>query len=207
MSPSDDIRDDMRNSVRKSVISIETIHHDGGPRAAVPLRIGSIAAVIANPFAGRYEPDLLPFMELLKPLATQMSHDLLAALQVAPAGIEVFGKGAIVGTVGELEHAALWHACGHGMRAMLGAKGFVTSGKMMGALGARLQVPLVYVNSTWVRSHFNTIEVSVSDAPKPRELVFILAMGTGGRLHARVGGMTRARADAGEVPKGRALRV
>ena len=190
--------------VRKSVISIETIHHDGGPRAAVPLRVGTVATVIANPFAGRYEPDLMPFMEQLKPLATSMSADLLAAMSAEPKDIEVFGKGAIVGTDGELEHAALWHACGHGMRAMLGATGFVTSGKMMGALGARLQVPLVYVNSTWVRSHFNNVEVTVYDAPKPRELVFILAMGTGGRLHARVGGITRAEADAGAVPKGQA---
>lgn len=188
--------------IRKSVISVETLHHDGGPRAATPLRLGTVATVIGNPFAGRYEPDLLPFMESLKPLATQMSLDLLEAMNAAPKDIEVFGKGAIVGTDGELEHAALWHACGHGMREVLGAKGFVTSGKMMGTLGARLQIPLTYVNSHWVRSHFNTVEVTIYDAPKPRELVFILAMGTGGRLHARVGGITREQADAGVVPKG-----
>ena len=193
---------DILNSVRKSVITVETVHHDGGPRAAKPLRIGTVATVIANPHAGHYEADLLPFMEALKPLATQMSKDLLAAMSATPKDIEVFGKGAIVGTDGELEHAALWHACGHGMREVLGAKGFVTSGKMMGALGARLQIPLTYVNSHWVRSHFNTAEVTIYDAPKPGELVFILAMGTGGRLHARVGGITRAQADAGEVPKG-----
>ena len=186
--------------IRKSVISVETIHHDGGPRAAVPLRIGTVATVMTNPFAGRYEPDLLPFMESLKPLATIMSQDLLAALNAEPKDIEVFGKGAIVGSDGELEHAAMWHACGHGMRQLLGARGFVTSGKMMGALGARLQVPLTYVNSHWVRSHFNTVEVTIYDAPKPRELVFILAMGTGGRLHARLGGVTRAQAEAGEMP-------
>lgn len=191
------------HDIRKTVISVETLHRDGGPRAERPLRLAVAAAVMTNPFAGRYEADLIPFMDSLKPLAVQLSQNLLEALGVQPRDIEAFGKGSIVGTAGELEHAATWHAPGGaGIKQVLGAKGFVSAGKMMGALGARLQIPLVYVNSPWVRSHFNTTELTIYDAPKPDELVFALAVATGARLHARLGGVTPAEAEAGAVPKG-----
>lgn len=190
------------HDIRKTFLAIETIHHDGGPVAAKPLRIAVAAAVMANPFAGRYEPDLEAFQASLKPLAMNLTHQMLAALAVQPSEIEVFGKGSMVGTDGELEHAATWHAPGGGgMKEVLGAKGFVTAGKIVGVLGSRLQIPLVYVQSPWVRSHYNTTELCIHDAPKPRELVFALAVGTGGRVHARLGGLTRAQAEAGETPK------
>jgi amino acid synthesis protein len=188
--------------IRKTVITTETIHHDGGAPPAQPLRLAVAAAVMANPFAGRPGADLMEFQDALKPLAVELSQQLLDALRVEPTAIEVFGKGSIVGTDGELEHAAAWHAPGGaGIKQVLNARGFVSAGKMMGVLGARLQIPLVYINSPWVRSHFNSIELSIYDAPKPRELVFALAVGTGGRIHARLGGVTPAQAEAGEAPR------
>jgi hypothetical protein len=192
----------MHYQIRKTVVSVETTHHDGGPPPEKPLRIVVAAAVVANPFAGRYEADLMPFMNGLKPLSMELTRQALEALGASPAEIQVFGKGGIVGTDGELEHAAMWHAPGGGgMKDVLGAKGWVAGGKMVGAVGARLQIPLVYVESQWVRSHYNTIEIGIHDAPRPRELVFALAMGTGGRIHARLGGLTPTEAAAGNIPK------
>ena len=188
-------------AIRKQVTTVETIFHDGGSPAAQPLRLAVAAAVIANPYAGLYHDDLLAFQNDLRPLALALSHGLLDALSVEAGDVQVFGKGAMVGVDGEIEHAAAWHQPGGAsLKEVLGVRGFVSAGQMMGTLGARLQIPLVYVNSPWVRSHFNSIELSIADAPKPREIVFALAMGTGGRIHARLGGLTAARAEAGEGP-------
>lgn len=188
--------------VRKTIVVIETVHHDGGPPVDPPRVKGAIAAVLTNPYAGRFEPDLMPWMTALTPLAESMSKQLLAALQVGPQAIKAFGKGAIVGVEGEIEHAAIWHAPGgQGMKKVLGARGFVTAGQMMGTIGAHLHIPLVYVNSPWVRSHFDAIDLMISDAPKPREIVFALAMSTGGRVHSRLGGVTAEQAELGEGPK------
>jgi hypothetical protein len=191
----------MRHEIRKSVIYRETIHHDGGTPVADPLQIAVSAVVMGNPFAGRHEADLMPFMNSLKPLAVELSHRLLELLGGDKEAIQVFGKGSMVGTDGELEHAAMWHAPGGaGLKEVLGARGFVSAGKMMATLGSRLQIPLIYKNSPWVRSHYNTTELCIHDAPKPRELVFALAMGTGGRVHARLQGLTREQAEAGAGP-------
>ena len=194
----------MNHDIRKSVLTIETQHHDGGPLAAKPLRIAIAGVVMRNPFAGQAHAEqaaLMSFMESLQPLAVGMTQQMMAALGVGPEGIEAFGKGSIVGSDGELEHAAMWHAPGGaGLKKALGAKGFVGAGKLMGTLGARLQIPLVYKNSPWVRSHFNTCELTIQDAPKPTELVFALAVSTGARVHARLGGLTAAQAEAGQGP-------
>ncbi len=177
--------------VRKFLTVVEEIFHEGGPRATVPLRRGSIAAVIRNPYAGRYEPDILPMMEALKPLGLAMARRLVAALGGEAGAIEGYGKGIIVGGRGEIEHGALWHAPGgYGMREVLGgAKAIVVSTKKVGGPGARLDVPLAHVNASYVRSHFDAMEVGVPDAPHGDEIVVILAMATGPRIHARVGGL------------------
>ena len=191
----------MEHRIRKSFLCQETIHHDGGTPVDPPLQIAVAAVVMDNPFAGRHEVDLMPFMNSLKPLAVTLSNRLLEALGTARGDIQVFGKGSMVGTDGELEHAAMWHAPGGaGIKEVLGAKGFVSAGKMIATLGSRLQIPLIYVNSPWVRSHYNTTELCIHDAPKPRELVFALAMGTGSRVHARLQGLTREQAEAGQGP-------
>jgi hypothetical protein len=177
--------------IRKTVVTVEEIWHEGGPRATTPLRIGLAAAVVRNPYAGRYVEDLMPFMADLRGLGQDLARRLLAALGGDTSRIEAYGKGAIVGTAGELEHGALWHEPGGwSMREVLGGtKAIVPANKMVGAAGTRMMVPLGHVNAAYVRSHFLTIEMGVSDAPRPDEIVYGLAMATAGRIHARAGGL------------------
>ena len=223
--------------IRRVFTQVEDIHHEGGPRAAQPLRRGAIAAVLTNPYAGRYESDILPMMEALNPVGLDMARRLLAALAVPAEAIQGYGKGAIIGAAGELEHGALWHVPGgYAMRELLGWKGdaaayakgissggldarraapegvepprgaapaqpgpggrqlgnalaIVPSTKKVGPPGATLDVPLTHINASYVRSHFDAIEVRVPGAPRPDELVLILAMSCGARVHARVGGL------------------
>ena len=107
--------------VRKRVTIVEEIFHEGGPIAGKPLKRGAALAVIRNPFAGRYVEDIAPFMKDLEPLGVAMARDLVAALGGDPKAVEGYGKGAIVGAAGELEHGALWHVPGgYAMRAILG---------------------------------------------------------------------------------------
>ena len=177
--------------VRKFLVSVEEIHHEGGPPAKTPQRRGAVLAVIENPYAGAYHENIQPFMEDLKPLGLEMARKLLAALGGDPKSIEGYGKGAIVGAAGELEHAALWHAPGgYSMREVLGgAKAIVPSTKKVGGPGARLDVPVTHINASYVRSHFDAMEIGINDAPRRDELVLVLVMTTGGRVHARAGGL------------------
>ena len=177
--------------IRKFVTLVEEIFHEGGPVAAKPLKQGCCLAVIRNPYAGRYVQDILPLMEDLKPLGLEMSKRLVAAIGVSPKQIEGYGKGAIVGEAGELEHGALWHAPGgYAMREVLGgAKAIVPSTKKVGGPGARLDVPITHVNASYVRSHFSAIEVGLADAPRADEILLVLAMTTGPRVHDRAGGL------------------
>ena len=198
--------------IRRIFTHVEQIQHEFGPVAQTPLLRGAIAAVLTNPFAGRYEPDILPMMDELQPVGLEMAQRLRAAMGVPADRIEGYGKGAIVGAAGELEHGALWHVPGgYAMRELLGWKGdrnayakgqaeektgqpgnalsIVPSTKKVGGPGAALDVPLTHVNASYVRSHFDAIEVRVPGAPLPDEIVFILAMSTGPRIHARVGGL------------------
>jgi hypothetical protein len=177
--------------VRKFVTSVEEIWHEGGPVAATPLKMGAIAAVLRNPYAGKYVQDIMPMMDALKPFGLEMSRRLIAALGGEPKKIEGFGKGAIVGEAGELEHGALWHVPGgYAMRELLGdAKAIVPSTKKVGAPGARLDIPVTHINASYVRGHFNAMEVGVADAPRALEIVLILVMTTGARVHDRAGGL------------------
>lgn len=177
--------------LRKILTAVEEIRHEGGAAAAAPPRRGAVCAVIRNPYAGRYEPDILPMMEALKPLGLEMARRLLQALGGDPKAIEGYGKGAIVGSAGEIEHGALWHVPGgYAMRELLGgAKAIVPSSKKVAGPGARLDLPVTHINAAYVRSHFDAVEVGVPDAPRRDELVLALVMTTGPRVHARVGGL------------------
>ena len=177
--------------VRKTLLTVEEIFHEGGPSPARPLRRAAALAVIHNPFAGRYVEDIAGFMDDLKPLGLDMSKSLIAALGHDPKAIEGFGKGAIVGSAGELEHGALWHVPGgYAMRQLLGdAKAIVASTKKVGGPGTRLDVPITHINASYVRSHFDAMEVGITDAPRADEIVLVLVMTTGPRIHARVGGL------------------
>lgn len=178
--------------IRKRSLSIETTYHEGGPVADTPLKLAAACAVIRNPYAGRYEPDLLPFMAELRQLGTLLAQELVDTLG-GKDKIEVYSKAAIVGVNGEMEHGAVWHeAGGWAMRAVLGEpKAIVPAAKAVAATGYRLMVPLHYIHAAYVRSHFNSMEVGIQDAPRPDEILFALIMGTGGRVHARLGGLTK----------------
>ena len=200
--------------LRRVFSHVEDIHHEFGPPAAIPLRRGAIAAVLTNPFAGRYEPNILPLMDALGEVGLHLARRLLAAMEVCGGRIESYGKGAIVGAAGELEHGALWHVPGgYAMRELLGWKAnqvgveskldhaniqagnalaIVPSTKKVGGPGTTLDVPLTHINASYVRSHFDAIEVRVPGAPLAEDLVVILAMTTGPRVHARVGGLRAA---------------
>jgi hypothetical protein len=213
-------------TIRRIVTHVEDIHHEFGPPASQPLRRGAIAAVLANPFAGRYVDEIVPMMDALQPVGIDMAQRLRAAMDVPVERIESYGKGAIVGAAGELEHGALWHVPGgYAMRELLGWKGdrnayaqgkasaaprstnradepregqpgnalaIVPSTKKVGGPGAALDVPLTHINAAYVRSHFDAMEVRVPGAPAADEIVFILVMSTGARVHARVGGLKAA---------------
>ena len=199
--------------VRRVFTHVEDIHHEFGPVADQPLRRGYVAIVLTNPFAGRHEPDILPMMDALNPLGTSMAERLRAAMDVPVARIEGYGKGAIIGEAGEQEHGALWHVPGgYAMRELLGWKGdraayiagqgsgttkgqpgnalaIVPSTKKVGPPGAALDVPLTNINASYVRGQFDAIEVRIPGAPASDEVAYILAMTTGYRVHARVGGL------------------
>ncbi len=199
-------------TIRRTFSHVEEIHHEFGPVAATPLVRGAIGAVLENPFAGRYESDILPMMDALQEVGIAMAHLLLSAMQLPTDRIASYGKGAVVGAAGELEHGALWHVPGgYAMRELLGWKGdrhayakgqaqeptgqvgnalaIVPSTKKVGAPGTALDVPLTHINASYVRSHFDAIEVRVPGAPAADEIVYILAMASGARVHARVGGL------------------
>ncbi|MFE1603150.1 amino acid synthesis family protein [Methylobacterium sp. ID0610] len=179
--------------VRKIVVTVEEVRHDGGPPLATPVLKGALACVVKNPFAGRYEPDIVPMMEALKPIGLECAQKLIAALGNDPSRIEAYGKGSLVGAAGELEHGALWHVPGgYAMRELLGqALAIVPSMTKVGPMGAVLDVPIHHKDAAYVRSHFDGITVAVADAPRADEILFALAMTTGGRPHARVGGLAK----------------
>lgn len=176
--------------IRKIALVTEEIRHDGGKPAETPRLRGAAMALVQNPFAGKYEPVLQPAMEDLKPLGAMLTERLIAALG-GPDGIDGYGKGAIVGTAGEIEHGALWHVPGgYAMRERLPAtKAIVPSAMKVGAFGSSLDVPLGHTNAAYVRSHFDAITVCMPDGPRPDEILFVLAMARGGRIHSRMGGL------------------
>jgi hypothetical protein len=176
--------------VRKTALNVETIWHERGPRLAKPLLVGTSIAVIRNPFAGRYEADLMPFQASLRELGRELAAVLIARLGGADE-IEAYGKGIVVGSDGELEHGAVWHeAGGWAAREALGnPKAIVPAAKTIGGPGTRLMVPLGHIDAAYVRSHFGTAEMTVWDAPRRDEIAFGLVMATGGRPHARIGGL------------------
>ena len=202
-------------TIRRIQTQVEEIRHDFGPVAEAPLVRGAIAAVLTNPYAGRYEPDILPMMAALQDVGVDLARRLLAAMDLPMERIASYGKGAIVGAAGELEHGALWHVPGgYAMRELLGWKGernayvqgqapvaggqsgnalaIVPSTKKVGGPGSALDVPLTHINASYVRSHFDAIEVRLPGAPAADEIVYILAMSSGARVHARVGGLEPA---------------
>lgn len=177
--------------IRKRLILVEEIFHEGGPATSAPLRRAASLVVIRNPYAGRYVEQIEGFMDDLKPLGLEMARALVAALGGDPHVVQGYGKGAIVGANGELEHGALWHVPGgYAMREVLGgAMAIVPSTKKVGGPGTRLDIPITHINASYVRSHFDAMEIGIADAPRADEILLSLVMTTGARIHARVGGL------------------
>lgn len=176
--------------IRKIAVLTEEIRHEGGSPPPVPRRRAAAMALVGNPFAGRHEPDLQPAMDDLKPLGLDLTDRLIAALG-GIEGVDGYGKGAIIGTGGENEHGALWHVPGgYAMRERLGqAKAIVPSAMKVGGFGTPLDVPIGHINAAYVRSHFDAMTVSVPDGPRADEILFVLVMACGPRIHSRMGGL------------------
>ena len=163
-----------------------------GQPVAPPTRRAAAIAVIANPFAGRFGADLSELVQTGAMLGEMLTQRAVTALGIVPAAVESYGKAAIVGEAGEIEHAAaiLHPKLGAPMRAVLGGgAALVPSAKKRGTVGTVIDVPLGHRNAAYVRSHFDAMEVSIPDAPRAREILVAVVLTGSGRPLARVGGL------------------
>lgn len=177
----------MNATIRRLQIVKDTLHAEAGAAAARPITRAVALAVIANPFAGRHVRDLSPLFDIGAAIAEQVMPELVAAL---PGKAVSYGKGAIVGVNGDMEHGgALCHPkMGKPMRAALGGgEALIPSNVKVAAAGATLDVPLGHKDNPWSFDHFDTITAGISDAPRPDEIVVMIAIADDGRVNARVG--------------------
>ncbi len=188
----------MKAKIRKLVVTLDETRQEMGRDIDPPTRRAAAVAVIANPFAGRYAEDLTELIEIGAELGDLLGRRCVAALGVDPSVTESYGKAAMVGEGGELEHAAaiLHPAMGKPLRAAV-EKGaaLVPSSKKMGGPGQPLDVPLGHKDAAYVRSHFDGMEVRVNDAPRAGEIMVAIAVTDSGRPLPRVGGLTADEAE------------
>jgi hypothetical protein len=185
----------MNAKIRKIVVQVDETLVEMGKAVTPPARRAVAMAVIENPFAGRYVESLEPLYDVGAELGGLLGERCVKALGIAPGQAESYGKGAVVGEAGELEHAAalLHPKLGATLRAAV-EKGaaLVPSAKKMGTLGTAIDVPLGHKDAAFVRSHFDAIEARVADAPRPNEIVVAVAVTASGRPLARVGGLQKS---------------
>ena len=184
-------------NIRKIVVVVEETATEMGKAIDPPTRKAAALAVIENPFAGGYTENLSDLMTVGEEMGALLGERAVAALGVAPSAIESYGKAAIVGEAGELEHAAaiLHPKLGAPLRkAVEKGAALVPSSKKMGGIGAAIDVPLGHKDAAFVRTHFDAMEVRVSDAPKAGEIVVAVAVTDSGRPLPRVGGLTKEEA-------------
>jgi hypothetical protein len=183
----------MQAKIRKIAVFLDETHLEMGQRIAPPTRRAAAVAVIENPFAGRYEADLEDLMQIGAEMGDLLGRRCVEALGIEPAQAESYGKAAMVGEAGELEHAAaiLHPRLGAPLRAAL-EKGaaLVPSSKKMGGPGQVLDIPLGHKDAAYVRSHFDGMEVRLNDAPRAGEIMVAVAVTDSGRPLPRVGGLT-----------------
>ncbi|WP_425093627.1 amino acid synthesis family protein [Tropicimonas sp. S265A] len=182
----------MKANIRKIAVQVEETHIEMGRQIEPATRKAVAVAVIENPFAGVYHEDLSELMEIGAELGGFLGEKCVAALGIAPEAAESFGKSAMVGEAGELEHAAaiLHPKLGAPLRkAVEKGAALVPSSKKMGSPGQVLDVPLGHKDAAYVRSHFDGIEVSLNDAPRAREIMVAVAVTDSGRPLPRVGGL------------------
>jgi len=182
-------------SIRKFLDIVEETHTEAGRAVSPCVRKAAAIAVIENPAAGLFTEDLSALVEIGESLGRLLGERAVAALGADPGQIESYGKAAIVGENGELEHAAaiLHPKLGAPLRvAVGGGAALVPSAKKRGGLGAAIDVPLGHKNAAFVRSHFDAMEIRVADAPRRNEIVVAVVVTDSGRPLPRIGGLTVA---------------
>ncbi|WP_394690400.1 amino acid synthesis family protein [Hoeflea sp.] len=188
----------MSAKIRKIATFVEETHTEAGRDIAPPTRKAVAVAVIENPFAGEYVEDLTPLMEIGAELGGLLGARAVAALGIKPEQAESYGKAAMVGEDGELEHAAalLHPSMGAPLRkAVEKGAALVPSSKKRGGPGQDLDVPLGHKDAAYVRSHFDGVEVRLNDAPRAREIMVAVAVTDSGRPLPRVGGLKASEAE------------
>ena len=183
--------------IRKLVTIVEETRMEMGRNLPKPIRRAAAAAVIKNPFAGKYQEDLQELIDIGEELGALLAPRARDALGIKPEEAENYGKAAIVGVDGEIEHAAaiLHPKLGKPFREALGGgKSLIPSANKMGAAGTTIDVPLGYKDAAFVRSHFDAMSVSVQDAPRPDEIVVVLVVTDSGRPLPRIGGLKKEEA-------------
>ncbi|SUS07254.1 Peptide synthetase [Candidatus Defluviicoccus seviourii] len=181
--------------IRKLITWVEETRREGGREIAPATRKAAAVAVIENPLAGRFTEDLEPLTAIGEELGGLLGERAVAALGIAPERVESYGKAAIVGEAGELEHAAaiLHPRLGAPLRkAVQKGAALVPSAKKVGGIGTAIDVPLGHKDAAFVRSHFDAMEVRVADAPRAGEILVAVVLTDSGRPLARVGGLTVA---------------
>lgn len=185
----------MSAKIRKIVVSVEETHTEMGRTISPATRKAVATAVIENPFAGVYQEDLSALMDIGAELGALLGNKCVTALGITPEQAESYGKSAMVGELGELEHAAaiLHPRLGAPLRkAVEKGAALVPSSKKMGSPGQVLDVPLGHKDAAYVRSHFDGIEVQINDAPRAAEIMVSVAVTDSGRPLPRVGGLEHA---------------
>lgn len=184
----------MKAKIRKLITFVEETRTEMGQNVNPPTRRAAAAAVIENPFSGRYVADLTELTEIGEELGALLTERAIAALGIAGPSAESYGKAAAVGENGELEHAAavLHPKLGTPVRKVLGkGAALIPSSKKRGGLGVQLDIPLGHKDAAFVRSHFDGMEIRVSDAPRANEILVAIAVTDSGRPLPRVGGLTK----------------
>ena len=182
----------MSAKIRKLIVQVEETRLENGQAVMPPTRRALAIAVIENPFAGRYEENLDALIQIGEDLGGLLGERCVQALGIAPAQAQSYGKAAIVGEAGELEHAAaiLHPKLGASLRrAVEKGAALVPSSKKMGGMGTTIDVPLGHKDAAFVRSHFDAMEARVSDAPRANEIVVAVVVTDSGRPLPRVGGL------------------
>jgi hypothetical protein len=185
----------MSAKIRKIITIVEETHMEMGRTVSPPTRRAAVVAVSENPFAGRYVEDLSELVAIGEELGGLLAQKAVDALGIAGPAAQSYGKAALVGENGELEHAAalLHPKMGTPVRKVLGkGAALIPSSKRRGGLGAELDIPLGHKDAAYVRSHFDGMQVSVPDAPRANEIVVAVAVTDSGRPLPRVGGLTTA---------------
>ena len=184
----------MKAKIRKIVTFVEETRREADKTVEPATRRAAAAAVIENPFAGRYAEDLSELIEVGEELGALLTERAVAALGISGPSAESYGKAAAVGENGELEHAAavLHPKLGTPVRRVLGkGAALIPSSKKRGGMGVTLDIPLGHKDAAYVRSHFDGMEIRVSDAPRANEILVAIAVTDSGRPLARVGGLTK----------------